>query len=117
MGKQLTVLTVLVAAGAEMGWRLFSCHTLGPLLPIKHDLNVTVYLSIIAAHIYYSCNGYFQHNNAPCHKAQFIIQLPTQSPDLNPIQKFSKRFHHEYADDTCTVIIYCIHVNRDQNLS
>ncbi len=75
-------------------------------MPIEHHLNATVYLSIVADHVhpfmttvYTSSDGYFQQDNAPCHKAQTIsdwflehdneftlLKWPPQSPDLNPIE-------------------------------
>ncbi len=84
---------------------VFYWHTLGPLVPINHCLNTTAYLSIVADHVYpfmttvyLSSNGYFQQDNAPCHKAQIIsdwfleheneftlLKWPPHSPDLNPI--------------------------------
>ncbi len=87
-------------------WGIFSWHTLGPLLAIEHCLNATVYLSIVADHVhpfmttvYPSSDGYFQQDNAPCHKAQImsdwfleydneftLLKWPPQSPDLNPIE-------------------------------
>ncbi len=49
--------------------------------------------------VYTSSDGYFQQDNAPCHKAQIIsdwflkhdneftlLKWPPQSPDLNPIE-------------------------------
>jgi len=85
---------------------LFSRHTLGPLVPIGHRLNVTAYLSIVSDHvhpfmatIYPSSEGYFQQDNAPCHKACIIsnwflehdneftvLKWPPQSPDLNSLE-------------------------------
>ncbi len=35
-----------------MVWGIFSWHTLGPLVPIEHHLNTTVYLSIVADHVH-----------------------------------------------------------------
>ncbi len=75
------------------------------LVPIEHRLNATAYLSIVADHVhpfmttvYPSSDGYFQQDNAPCHKAQIIsdwflehdkvfilLKWPPQSPGLNPI--------------------------------
>ncbi len=58
---------------------IFSWHTLVPLVPIEHRLNITAYLSIIADHVhpfmttvYPSSDGYFLQDNAPYHKAQII---------------------------------------------
>ncbi len=90
---------------------IFSWHTLGPLVPIEHRLNATAYLSIDAVYrpsfivhhfmttVYPSSDGYFQQDNAPCHKAQIIsdwflehdnkftlLKCPPQSPHLNPIE-------------------------------
>ncbi len=78
----------------------------GPLVPIEHCLNATVYLSIVAddvhpfmTTVYPSSDEYFQQDNAPCHKAQIIsdwflehdneftfLKWPPQSPDLNPTE-------------------------------
>jgi len=64
------------AGGGVMVWGMFSWHTLGPLVPIGHHLNVTAYLSIVSNHVhpfmatmYPSSDVYFQQDNAPCHKA------------------------------------------------
>ncbi len=79
---------------------------MGPLVTIEHRLNVIAYLSIVADHVHPfmttvcpSSGGYFQQDNAPCHKAQIIsdwflehdnkltlLKWPPQSPDLNPIE-------------------------------
>ncbi len=81
---------------------------LAHLVPIEHRLNATAYLSIVADHVhpfmttvYTSSDGYFQQDNAPCHKAQIIsdwflehdneftlLKWPPQSPDLNPTELF-----------------------------
>jgi len=34
--------------GGVMVWGMFSWHTLDPLVPIEHRLNVTAYLSIVS---------------------------------------------------------------------
>uniref|UniRef100_A0AAY5KME4 Transposase Tc1-like domain-containing protein n=1 Tax=Esox lucius TaxID=8010 RepID=A0AAY5KME4_ESOLU len=74
--------------------------------PIGHRFNATAYLSIVSDHVhpfmttmYPSSDGYFQQDNAPCHKARIIsngflehdneftvLKWPPQSPDLNPIE-------------------------------
>ncbi len=73
------VSTVQAGCGGEMVWGIYSWHTLDPLVPIEHHLNATAYLSIVSDHVhpfmttvYPSSDGYFQQNNAPCHKAQII---------------------------------------------
>ncbi len=108
MNLTCLVSTVQAAAGGVMVWGIFSWHTLGPLVPIEHrlKLNTTAYLSIVADHVhpfmttvYPSSDGYFQQDNAPCHKAQIIsdwflehdneftlLKWSPQSPDLNPIE-------------------------------
>ncbi len=44
--------TIQAGGGGVMVWRIFSWHTLGPLVPIEHRLNVTAYLSIVADHVH-----------------------------------------------------------------
>ncbi len=65
--------------GGAMVCGIFSWHTLSPLESIEHHLNATANLSIVADHVhpfmttvYPSSDGYFQQDNAPCHKAQII---------------------------------------------
>ncbi len=99
---------VQAGGGGVLVWGIFSWHTVGPLVPIEHHLKATAtaYLSIVADHVhplmttvYPSSDGYFQQDNAPCHKAQTIsdwflehnnefplLKWPPQSPDLNPIE-------------------------------
>ncbi len=88
-----------------MVWGIFSWHT-------RHiSTNWASFKryslpSIVADHVhpfmttvYPSSDGYFQQDNAPCHKAQIIsdwflehdneftlLKWPPQSPDLNPIE-------------------------------
>ncbi len=106
MDPSCLVSTVQAGGGGVMVWGMFSWHTLGLLVPIEHRLNATAYLNIVADHVhpfmttvYTSSDGYFQQDNAPCHKAQIIsdwflehdneftlLKWPPQSPDLNPIE-------------------------------
>jgi len=69
------VTTVQAGCGGVMVWRMFSWHTLDPLVPIGHRLNATAYLSIVSDHVhpfmatmYSSSDGYIQEDNAPYHK-------------------------------------------------
>ncbi len=100
------LVSTVQAGGGVMVRGIFSWHTLGPLVPIEHRLNITAYLSIVADRVlpfmttvYPSSDGYFQQDNAPCHKAQIILdwflehdndftllKWPPQSPGPNPIE-------------------------------
>ncbi len=52
MDPSCLVSTVQAGGGGLMVWRIFSWHTLGPLVPIEHCLYATAYLSIVADHIH-----------------------------------------------------------------
>ncbi len=73
MDPSCLVSTVQAGGGGGVMVRgIFSRHTLGPLEPIEHHLNATVYLSIVADHVhpfmttvYPSSDNYFQQDNAP----------------------------------------------------
>ncbi len=106
MDPSCHVSTVQAGGGGVMVWGIFAWHTLGSLVPIEHRLNATAYLSNVADHVHpfmtyliLSSDGYFQQDNAPCHKAQInsdwflehdneftLLKWPPQSPDLNPIE-------------------------------
>ncbi len=51
MDPSCLVSTVQAAGGVRV-WGIFSWHTLGPLVLIKHRLNATAYLSIVADHVH-----------------------------------------------------------------
>jgi len=76
MDPSCLVTTVQAGYGGVMVWGMFSLHTLGPLVPTGNCLNATAYLSAVSDHVhpfmatmYPSSDGYFQQDNAPCHKA------------------------------------------------
>ena len=79
MDPSCLVSTVQAGGGGVMVWGIYSRHTLSPLLPIEHRLNAASYLSIVTDHVhpymttvYPSSDGYFQQDNALCHKAHII---------------------------------------------
>ncbi len=79
MDPSFLVSMVQAGGGGVMMLGIIYWHTLGPLVQIEHYLNATAYLSIVADHVhafittvYPSSDGYFQQDNAPCHKAQII---------------------------------------------
>lgn len=101
------IATTLQAGGGNvMVWGMFSWYCMGPLIPVPQRLNAQGYLSIIAdqvhpfmSMVYSGGDGYFQQDNAPCHKAGIVLRWfeehdgefnllrwPAQSPDLNPIE-------------------------------
>jgi len=68
---------VQAGGGGVMVWGMFTWHTLCPLVPTGHRLNATAYLSIVSDYVhpfmatmYPFSDGYFQQDNAPCHKAR-----------------------------------------------
>ncbi len=52
MDPSCLVSMVQAGGGGVMVWRIFSWHTLGPLVPTEHRLNATAYLSIVADHVH-----------------------------------------------------------------
>lgn len=69
--------TVQAAGGGVMMLGIFAWHTLALfLVPLEHCLNSTADLIIVVdgvlasmITVYLSCNGYFQLDNVPVHKA------------------------------------------------
>ncbi len=105
MEPSCLVSTVQAGGGGVMVWGIFSWHTLGPLVPIEHCFNATVYLSIVADHVHPFMTTVYPSSDATSsrimlrHKAQIILdwflehdkeftllKWPPQSPDLNPIE-------------------------------
>ncbi len=133
MDPSCLVSTVQAAGGGVMVWGIFSWHTLGPLVTIKHCLNATSYLSIVADHVlpfmttvYPSSDGYFQQDNAPCHKAQIISDWFLEHDNEFTLLKWPPQStlgccgtgdsHHGCAADKSAATAWCYHVNMDKNL-
>ncbi len=70
------LVSTVQAGGGALVWGIFSWHTLGPLIPIEHCLNATVYLSIVTDHV-----QILEHDNKFT-----LLKWPPHSADLNPIE-------------------------------
>ncbi len=139
MDPSCLVSTVQAGDGGVMVWVIFSWLTLGPLVPIEHRLNATAYLIIVADHFHpfmttvnLSSDGFFQQDNAPCHKAQIISDWFLEHDNEFTLLMASKVTrsqsnraplgcggtgdpYHGYAADKSAATAWCYHVNMDQN--
>jgi len=66
-------------------------------VPIGHRLNTTAYLSIVYDHVhpfmatmYPSSDGYFQQDNASCHKARIISNWFLELDNVFTVLNFTK---------------------------
>ncbi len=120
-----------------MVWRIFSWYTLGPLVPIEHCLNTqTTRVLLLTIHpfmttVYPSSDGYFQQDNAPCHKSSnhvrlvswhdneftLLIMASTVTRSQSNKAPFGMWWNWRFSSWMCSrAAAWCYHVNMDQNL-
>ncbi len=114
MDPSCLVSTVQAGGGGVMVWRIFSWHTLCPLVPIEHRLNATAYLSIVVDHVhpfmttvYPSSDGYFQQDNAPCHKDHIISDWFREHDNEFTLLKWDELIHNKILSRT--TVTSCSH--------
>ncbi|GBL98602.1 Transposable element Tc1 transposase [Araneus ventricosus] len=95
-----------IGGGSIMLWGTFSWAALGPVVVVEQTMKAANYLNITVDHLHHymafvfpTGNGFFQQDNAPCHKARIVLKWfeehtdefhlmswPPNSPDLNPME-------------------------------
>ena len=90
-----------------MVWGIISGDGVGPLMRLQGKVNAGVYKQLVKDHVLPVLRNLtkqpsiFMQDNAPCHKAMVVMNflnaenvtvmdLPPQSPDLNPIENVWK---------------------------
>ncbi len=79
--------------GGNMLWGCFSAKGPGRLICVKERMNGAMYREILSENLLPSARALkmkrgwvFQHDNDPKHKHFKVLEWPSLSPDLNPIE-------------------------------
>ncbi len=138
MDPSCLVSTVQAGGGGVMVWGIFSWHTLGPLILIKHHLNATAYLSVVADHVHPFMTTVHPSSDATSsrimsqssnhlrlvswawqwvHFTQMASTVTRSQSNRAPLGCGGMGdLHHGCAADKSTATAWCYHVNMDQNL-
>ena len=99
--------SVKFGGGSVMVWGMISGDGVGPLVQLQGKVNAGVYKQLVKDHVLPVLRNstkqpsIFMQDNTPCHKTMVVMNflkaenvtvmdLPPQSPDLNPIENVWK---------------------------
>ncbi len=129
-----------LAGGGVMVWGIFSWQTLGPLVPIEHCLNATAYLRLFmtmsiplwlqCTHLLMATSSRIMHQSQSSnhlrlvswtwqwvHFTQMASTVTRSQSNRAPLWcGGTGDLHHGCAADKSAAIVWCNHVNMDQNL-
>ncbi len=128
------LVSTVQAGDGVMVWRIFSWHTLGPLVPIEHHLIATGYLNIVADHVHPFMTTLYTSSDATSSRIMHHLRLVswtwqwvhftqiTSTVTRSPSNRASLGCggtgdsHHGCAADKSAETAWYYHINMAQNL-